>query len=187
MKRLLYIFLSFCLLAANSSQAADYASSSVLSSGHWVKIRVSDEGIYQLSASDLANMGFSNAANVRLFGYNLPMLPESNIENISDDLTEIPMYRRSDGTALFYSCGTVKWTRSGTSFTHQTNPYSNYIYYFLTEGTPATMGSESAETTPTHEMTTFPERVVNDYDGYSIHDGIIVINKGTVIPTGTRL
>lgn len=31
------------------------------------------------------------------------------------------------------------------------------------------------------------QRNDGDYDGYSIHDGIIVIHKGTVIPTGTRL
>ena len=88
-----------------------YAEHSKLATGKWVKIRVKDEGVYQLSASSLKSMGFSNPEKVSLYGYNLPILPETFIENINDDLTQIPLYRKADGTALFYSCGTIQWTR----------------------------------------------------------------------------
>ncbi len=173
MARFVYTLITLLLLSVSSSQATDYATHSVLSSGRWVKIRVGNEGVYQLSASTLAGMGFGNPATVRLFGYNLPMLPESAIENIEDDLQEIPLYRRGDGTLLFYSCGTVQWTRtSDTEFTHQNNPYSQYVYYFLTEGSPAAMQTETPASTPTHNATTFPERTVIDNDAYS------VINSG---------
>lgn len=168
MARFLYTFLTLLLLTFTSSQATDYAAHSVLSSGKWVKIRVANEGVYQLSPSALSDMGFSNPASVRLFGYNLPILPEENIEDIDDDLQEIPLYRRGDGTLLFYSFGTVNWTRNGSKFTHKNNPYSQYVYYFLTEGTPAAFRTESPSTTPTHTTTTFPERVVIDNDAYSI-------------------
>lgn len=168
MARFLYTLLTLLLLTFTSSHATDYAAHSVLSSGKWVKIRVANEGVYQLSPSTLSDMGFGNSASVRLFGYNLPILPEENIEDIYDDLQEIPLYRRGDGTLLFYSFGTVNWVREGSNFIHQNNPYSQYVYYFLTEGTPATFRAESPSTTPTHTTTTFPERVVIDNDAYSI-------------------
>ena len=167
----LYILTAFLVLALNVGADNVYADHSVLSSGRWVKIRVAKEGVYQLTASALSNMGFHNPATVKLYGYNLPILPEANIENISDDLTEIPLWRRGDGSLLFYSCGTTQWSRTNSEnylFTHKNNPYSSYIYYFLTEGTPATFKTESPSTTPTHTATTFPEHTLIDNDEMSI-------------------
>jgi hypothetical protein len=170
MAKRLYILLTLLILTLSGHAAGTYAEHSVLSSGRWVKIRVSNAGVYQLTPSQLSDMGFSNPATVRLFGYNLPILPEANIENISDDLTEIPLWRRGDGSLLFYSHGTTQWTRISTvlaRFTHKNNPYSNYVYYFLTEGTPATFQTESPTTTPTHQTTTFPEHTLIDNDEFS--------------------
>ena len=45
-------------LSAWSDDVDRYASNSVLSSGTWVKIRISEPGVYQLTTSDLKNMGF---------------------------------------------------------------------------------------------------------------------------------
>ncbi|MBR2154133.1 MAG: type IX secretion system sortase PorU [Bacteroidaceae bacterium] len=170
MAKRLFILLSIFTMVIATHATNTYAEHSVLSSGRWVKIRVSNTGVYQLTASQLSEMGFNNPSAVRLFGYNLPILPEANIENISDDLTEIPLWRRSDGTLLFYSCGTIQWTKSEETknkFTHKNNPYSNYIYYFLSEGTPVAFPSESPSTTPTHTATTFPEHSVMDMDEFS--------------------
>ncbi|MBQ9642159.1 MAG: type IX secretion system sortase PorU [Bacteroidaceae bacterium] len=170
MAKKLFTLLILSALTITLNAANTYAEHSVLSSGRWVKIRVNNAGVYQLTASQLSGMGFGNPATVRLFGYNLPILPEANIEDISDDLTEIPLWRRSDGTLLFYSCGPTQWNRVSTSnnrFTHQNNPYSNYIYYFLTEGTPATFRQESPSTTPVHTTTTFPEHSLIDTDEFS--------------------
>lgn len=131
--------LSFILLTAltlTANAQARYREHSRLNNGKWVKIRVEDEGVYSITSGMLTGMGFNNPDKVSLYGYNLPFLPETHIENINDDLTEIPLYRREDGTLLFYSCGTTRWTRSSLSsseFTHVNNPYSRYIYYFVTE------------------------------------------------------
>ena len=46
-----------------------YAEHSVLSSGRWVKIDVTADGVYALTRSRLRRMGFSNPDQVRLFGY----------------------------------------------------------------------------------------------------------------------
>lgn len=165
----LFILLTLTLITVNAQSR--YAAHSKLATGKWVKIRVSDEGIYQLSSANLKSMGFSNPAKVCLYGYNLPFLPEEKIENLDDDLTEIPLYRKADGTVLFYSCGTTRWIRSDESstFTHRNNPYSNYIYYFLTEttGTPAVFKKTEAATTASKTQNTYFTHSLHEEDEFS--------------------
>lgn len=177
-KRIVTIVFVFALAMQAFSQsraASRYAAHSALASGKWVKIRVKDEGVYAITKSKLQKMGFSNPDKVCLYGYNLPILPETKIENISDDMTEIPLWRRSDGSLLFYSYGTTKWQRKNSSlgtFTRINNPYSSYIYYFVTEkqeGQPAAMEKEEidSETFP-EAVTTFPEHSIIEKDEISI-------------------
>lgn len=154
-----------------SKNGSRYAAHSLLASGHWVKIRVDDAGVYELTSSRLSGLGFRNPSKVRLYGYNLPSLPETNIENISDDLVEIPLWRKENGALLFYSCGTTRWTRPqrASEFVHFNNPYSNYIYYFLTEATDETapaFPAEEYETSAT-DVETFYDYAVIETDEYS--------------------
>ena len=172
---IVFVFALTLQAYSQSSMASRYAEHSALASGKWVKIRVKDEGVYAISKSKLQKMGFNNPEKVSLYGYNLPILPEAKIENISDDMTEIPVWRRSDGSLLFYSYGTTKWQRkngASTTFTRINNPYSSYIYYFVTEkqeGQPATMSKEevSLETAP-EATVTFPEHSIIEKDELSI-------------------
>lgn len=129
----LILLLTFSLLSM--AEGNNYTTTSLLASGKWIKIRVKDEGVYQLTASSLKNMGFTNPENVRLYGYNIPVLPEANIQLLDDDLTEMPLYHSSNGNLLFYSKGTTEWKLKNLEgdFSHRNNPYSSYIYYFLTE------------------------------------------------------
>lgn len=167
----LHTLLVLLALALVANAQSRYAEHSKLATGKWVKIRVADEGVYQLTSAALKNMGFSNPDKVSLYGYNLPFLPEALIENLDDDLTEIPLYRKSDGTALFYSCGTTQWKRANatSAYTHRNNPYSSYIYYFLTEntGTPATMEKKDAASTSTNVQKTYYAHALYEQDAYS--------------------
>ena len=88
--------------------AAKYAENSVLASGKWVKIRVQQNGVYKITKSELAKMGFTDPSKVRLFGYGGHILPETNIAAISDDLQEVPLWRNANNL-LFYANGTIKW------------------------------------------------------------------------------
>lgn len=171
MTKKLYTLFILLALAFSVNAQSRYAEHSKLASGRWVKIRVKAEGVYQLTPSTLQGMGFSNPAQVSLYGYNLPFLPEACIEQLDDDLTEIPLYRRGDGTLLFYSCGTTQWTRKSASspYSHRNNPYSNYVYYFLTDnaGTPATLPQADAQTASTGSQTTFQAHALLEEDAYS--------------------
>ena len=171
MTRKLYTLFLLMALAITVNAQSRYAAHSKLATGKWVKIRVKDEGVYQLTNADLKNMGFSNPAKVCLFGYNLPFLPEAKIEELDDDLTEIPLYRKADGTLLFYSCGTTLWSRQdeASTYTHRNNPYSKYIYYFLTEttGTPAAFKKSETATSTGKAQTTYYTHALHEEDAFS--------------------
>ena len=177
MKRL-YIFallLSFTALLHAQNTSSRYTKASVPASGKWVKMAVTSPGIYQLSTSNLKSMGFSNPAKVRLYGLNLEVLPETSIENIDDDLVEIPLYHTAD-KVLFYGRGSTNWTLSSSSgtaalFTHLNNPYSSRTYYFLTESdsiTPKSFEKFAYEVPEaTERQTTFPEHQLIEKDAFS--------------------
>ncbi len=171
MTRKIYTLILIFMMALHASAQERYTRQSLLASGKWVKIRVKDEGVYQLTSATLKNMGFSNPDKVRLYGYNLPVLPEAKIENIADDMAEIPAYRKSNGTMLFYSCGTTRWkkTLSGTAFTHTNNPYSSYVYYFLTDsnGEPAAFQTEDGTGTQATVQDTYMAHSLYEEDAYS--------------------
>lgn len=127
--------------ALKTGDAADerWAAHSVLASGKWVKIRVSAEGVYELTESKLRQMGFNDIHRVKVFGYGGRPLPEDwtfgTSQAVPDDLCEIPLYAKS-GALLFFAEGLVRWhwNTSLNQWTHQANPYSRYSYYFVTEG-----------------------------------------------------
>lgn len=143
--------------AEKVSASLRYACHSVLSEGKWVKIRVAKEGIYQLTDEQLSSMGFSDPSRVKLYGYGGRLLPDeftfTGDDALVDDLCEVPLYRRS-GSVLFFAEGLTRWSGS-TRF--QTNTFSRYSYYFLTEGdNPAsfsTLGVPSPAASDISEVT----------------------------------
>ena len=158
------------------SAADRWADSSVLAEGRWVKIRVSEEGIYQLSDAQLSQMGFDRPDRVRLYGYGGRPQPEtfdfSSADCPPDDLEEVPLYRR-EGSLLFFAEGTRRWTLSAGRWTHTNNPYSAYSYYFLTEGeaTPATLPTLDAPASSGQTVTHVTAHAVVDNDAYSWFPG----------------
>ena len=110
-----------------------YVDNSVLNSGKWVKIRVSESGVCRMSFSELESAGI-NPAQVRVFGYGgAQKLQDFTKVNI-DDLPQVPVYVGSN-YVLFWVQGPISWTYNGSRFSHTRNTYSNYGYYFLTDNT----------------------------------------------------
>lgn len=52
-----------------ASVAPRYAAGSVLAQGRWVKIGITEDGVYRLTYADLQKMGFGDASRVKLYGY----------------------------------------------------------------------------------------------------------------------
>ena len=161
MKLYLYIFsFLFALLSPVWADSNRYASESVLNSGKWVKLQVSETGIYKLTFSDLKKMGFSDPAKVNVYGYGGWPIDEDFSKTYTDDLPLVPVYKGND-YLLFYGKGPVKWeyaTKSG-EFIHTNNPYSMYGYYFVSEGAIPTKEMEilSSEPGATLKIETFDD------------------------------
>ena len=125
----------------SSSPLHTYAPSSVLAQGKFVKIHITNSGIYKLTYEDLISMGI-NPANVRIFGYGGGVLDQNFMNPKIDDLPEVAIWmeKGSDGIfnagdyILFYAQGVNRWSydSSKSMFTHKPNPYSKYGYYFVT-------------------------------------------------------
>lgn len=124
-----------------SSTLHTYVPSSVLANGKFVKVKVTESGIYKLTYESLNAMGI-NPANVRVFGYGGALLDQDFTKTKPDDLPEVAfwMEKGADGVfnagdyILFYAQGTVKWKYDPNRgmFTHTLNHYANEGYYFVT-------------------------------------------------------
>ncbi|RKX17076.1 MAG: hypothetical protein DRP35_11570, partial [Candidatus Zixiibacteriota bacterium] len=156
-----------------------FTDSSVLLSGDWAKIKISQNGIYKLSYNDLVSMGFQSPSSVRVFGYGGGMLPISNSIETYDDLPEIALYinKGSDGVfnagdfILFYAQGPTKWTYNSTDdfFTQTVHNYSDYAYYFVTcnNGQPKEIQDDVSISSPsTH--------TINSFVDYKFHESNLV-------------
>ncbi len=162
------IFLLICLLAetAQALPTSHYTEQSVLASGKWYKISVTDNGIHQISYSQLKNWGFNNPARVRIYGYGGAMLPEILTEKDVDDLPQIPVVHNNN-RILFYAQGNISWRydKGKRQMVHKQNTYSSKGYYFITESDAeaATFGTTPLNSHPSGET-------VDTYDGYSLHE-----------------
>ncbi len=134
-KSILMAIAALALTALPCNSQNRYADHSVLSSGHWVKIRVSNTGFHMLTDEFLRKAGFSDPSKVEVWGYGGAMQPElltADYITETDDLKQITTCKVGE-RRIFHAVGPVTWGAvDGTLRTR--NPYSNYGYYFLTEG-----------------------------------------------------
>ncbi len=150
-------FLLTLLLVCSPLRAVERAASSVLSSGTWRKVSVSASGVYCLTSSDLATMGFPDPSKVRIYGAGGRHLAFAAGKDDRDDLYPLPVIRTSQGL-LFYAEGPDVWSCS-TSGTYSVdfNPYSRSAYYYLTTGEASDSPSaeQSASTAASLSISTF--------------------------------
>src|SRR5450759_4152699 len=148
MTRLLQILTFYLLLLPNdlcAQNAKDsYSSSSVLSSGEWFRIAVTEDGIYRIDYSKLKQLGLVNPTNPRIFCNNSGQLSYYNSAPKPDDLKELSIFTStgSDGIfnegdyLLFYGKGTSRWIYNTTTkeYGFLRHNYSDTAYYFITSG-----------------------------------------------------
>jgi len=171
MKRVLSILLTLCLCIPLMAGIHSYAEESVLASGHWVKIRVSESGVCRMTFSQLENAGL-NPSEVRVYGYGGAMLDQNFRNKKIDDLPQVPVYRGSN-FILFWAQGPIGWRYNGTRFVHTKNTYSNYGYYLLSddagEKMPFPIADQESSLTPI-EVTTYPFYQVHEKDSLNLID-----------------
>lgn len=114
---------------AGAFPADTYAQESLLASGRWVKISVSESGIHLLTPTALRQMGFSDPSKVRVFGYGALRLPETlSLSTYADDLPEVPVFRDAKGI-YFYAHGPFNHNGNYPAY----NPFTTAGYYFISD------------------------------------------------------
>ena len=175
MKRSIFILIAILFFFLPGRGAAEqYADHSLLSSGRWVKIEVDESGVYRLTASDLADMGFSDPSKVSIHGYGGWMLDEDFSKGTYlDDVPAIPVWR--DGENIyFYAKGTVRWNYdsvNNNAFTHTNNPYSTAGYYFVTDATETReMESLASVEGAVRQISTFDDYQVWETESVAVNE-----------------
>ncbi len=142
MKKSFKILFALAILLSGNAAAIEhtYAPHSVLQSGKWVKIRVSESGVCRMTYDQLKDAGLK-PENVRVYGFGGEMLSQNFQKRKIDDLPAVPFYMYKGGDnifnsgdyILFYVRANIGWQYNGTRFSHTRNPYSDYGYYFLSD------------------------------------------------------
>ena len=145
------------LIASLSSASTGYVSTSVLSTGKWIKFGVTDAGIYRLDYSRIRDMGIDDPATAVLYGNNTGQLSFRNDGTSPDDLRKIAVVREtgSDGVfnegdyLLFYAEGTHrwKWDSNDDRYVFARHYYSDTAWYFITS-LPGGILQMTSETPP---------------------------------------
>lgn len=160
-----------CLWQDLQGQQRSYAPNSVLATGQWAKIGVTQEGIYKIDATLLAALGINAnpfpSNTIRLYGLSGAMLSEKIDQFNTDDLVEIPIETASN-YGLFYTPGPHQWTYDSTTkrFNFIKNLYSDTAWYFITltgNAAPKRLLTQAAETRPANS-------IINEYTSLYAHE-----------------
>ena len=151
----------------NSLDASAYAKQSALSSGNWIKIKITETGIHTITKADISKWGFSDLSKIRIFGYGGKPISEILDSDQIDDLPQIPLLREGN-KIFFYAQSQESWTYNpvgSLKFCQVQHPYSQAGYYFITDSELEDMYPEKRNTfikKDAYEISTFTERLFHE-------------------------
>jgi len=193
------------VMAAKEAEALRYSTASVLSTGRWYRVKVTEDGIYRITYAQLKNWGFTDMSKIQVYGNGGGMLPFDTRQPRKDDLARIPIYieKGSDGVfnegdyLLFYGRGPHIWTFDTIRrhFYHRKHQYADYNCYFITDGQgPSTQvgkvsyqshGSSVLEVTTFDDYQFFESDEVNLLHSGAVWYGNVISNQTTRTFTAT--
>ncbi len=188
------LLLAVTTLAATTASAYSpeyYKSESALSQGLWVKVEVVDNGIYQFTADQLREMGFSDPSKVVVCGYGGAALTNQKFNtNDPDDLPQTPVVRTADGRILFYGEGAAQASISYNQYYKQDlriNFSANGGCYFLTDSqSPMTIGRINRDYNNTINVTTHTSVEFYDFNEANPRQGGARFFSRNLKETGDR-
>jgi hypothetical protein len=176
------LFLIFIILTPFARGQRNYATSSVLSAGKWVKVAAGGQGIFKISGSFLYQAGFGSpisSNSIRIYGHGGGVLPESNLKQSIDDLPELQIEVADGGDGildkddyfLFYSSGSNQWSYNKVTQKYEfiKNPYSDISYFFIQLGQEKGARLVEKSTTSSHTISTdqFTEHIRFERDSFN--------------------
>lgn len=172
--------------SARQKSATSFTTTSVLASGDWYKVAVSQDGMHRITYDDLVAMGIDPSSvtpgRLNVFGNGGGMLPQANNAFRHDDLqiNAIQVIGEEDGSfdqgdyILFYAKGPHGWVQDSSScgnFRHQYNVYSEKSYYFITDdaGPGRRVQTVASSSLPaTHTVNTFTDYRFHEVDAHNV-------------------
>ncbi|MCF0049192.1 type IX secretion system sortase PorU [Dyadobacter sp. LJ53] len=152
---------------------------SVLSTGSWYKLAVSETGIHRIDPAFFRKMGVNPAdidpRQIQVYSQRPGMLPQQNNAWQSNGITENAIWvlgeedGKFDGSdaAYFYaeSPHEVAYDSVKAELKHQINIYTDSSYYFLTYGQ-----RNGLRVKPLVTITSQKSRLINQFDDYWFHE-----------------
>jgi len=164
-------------------------NNSILSTGNWYKIGVSQTGLHKIDGSFFASMGVDiasiNPENIRLYGNEAGMLEEGLVE--IDDLLELAITVVDQGDnsfdtddyVLFFGQSPDVWRYDGNQFIHTKNIYTDMTYYFVSFDIGP---GKRIETIPHNYVLNDPNNPtpITSFDKYFVHeqDNVNLVSTG---------
>lgn len=163
-----------------------YAEHSVLSTGKWAKIRVSETGVHQLTEEVIRKAGFSDINKVKIYGYGGNLQPEAITQAYLKETDDLKEVKRCvlNGKHLFYAKGPVSYS-SKVATSRIRNPYSDYGYYFITQSDEAVEIVDSATFIKTFANANEDYHTLYEKDGFAWLYGGRNLYDPESIPTGS--
>jgi hypothetical protein len=162
-----------------SYRQLDYPDNSVLNSGKWVKIGVTQRGAHKITYAELQSLGFSNPSNVRVFGNDIGKLSHWNNVEVPTDLVENFIFRGSDFIVFFAEAPELwEYDEQTELFERTKNVYCDTAYYFLTDKNTGFLNA-----IPTlSQATQTPTATISKYTHYDVYetDTINIIKTGRI-------
>lgn len=132
-------------IRTNKAASRIYAATSVLASGEWFKVGLTQDGLYRIDKNLLNQLGVNtnnlDPRKIRIFGHGGGLLPQDSRIKRIDDLRENPIYveGESDGVfndgdyILFYGQGphTTYYDAKRNRLRQQKHVYCDTAYYFI--------------------------------------------------------
>lgn len=146
-----------CAVCASAFSPSRYATNSRLATGKWVKISITESGVYEITYDELREMGFNNPNQVKVYGSGGNRISELLSGNAPDDLSAVPILRTGD-KICFYGKGPISMSIADYTttphYTRDFNPYSQVGCYFLSE-------NADADVTPTRKSVVTVSNYIN--------------------------
>lgn len=175
--------------AMRRNAVAAFANGSVLASGKWYKVGVTQTGIHKMDKTFLSSLGLDlsgvDPRNIRVYGNGGKLMSEKNADFKYDDLVEnaILVNGETDGAfdnsdyVLFYGQGTETWKYSATGFRfdYSGHLFSDTSFYFITVDLGA--GKRVAQQSSSAAA---PNKTTTSQDYYGFHE----LNTLNVVKSG---
>lgn len=158
----------FCLCVFSYAQ-------SILRTGEWIQVSVTESGVYKISYEDLNSWGFSDIQSVSIYGNGAREISLINGTSLPDTLHEIAIdpHFGTDNTfnsgdyILFYAQSPDSWSfdEKKQKFVHSKHTYADKNFYYIT-----TNKKISQIIKKINEPSSSPTQTVTSYDNLQFYE-----------------